>query len=336
MSTPLRWGILGTGNIARQFAGGLSSGRHGAMVAVGSRSADSARSFAQAYGIASAYGSYGQVLADPQVEAVYISLPNTLHHPWTLKALRAGKHVLCEKPIATCTAQAQEMFDVAEQCGRVLMEAFMYRCHPLTRAVLASVHGGAVGTVRMVRSSFCYYTAKVQGNIRFSHDLAGGALMDVGCYCINLARAVAGAEPVAVHAVAQMHSEKVDVLTVGTLRFADGMLSTFSCGMNVQADNTASLCGDGGYIEVPIPWKPPPTRAVYSVAHSAPPRMDNPRSATPPPRQTFTIDAGAELYALEADAFAAAVRQAAPLPVTAADSLGNMRVLDEMRRQISS
>jgi predicted dehydrogenase len=166
--------------------------------------------------------------------------------------------------------------------------------------------------------------------------LGGGALMDVGCYCISLARLVSGQEPVSVQAYSTVHASGVDEMTVAAMRFPDGVLSSFSCGMNVQADNTAYICGTDGYIEIPVPWKPPPRGATFTIAHSTPPRQDaaadHVRSA--PPRQMRTIDASADLYAIEADDFAAAVLDARPQRVTEQDSLGNMRVLDQMRRQI--
>src|SRR5947209_12765150 len=153
MSERLRWGVLGTGNIARQFCVGVAASGRCALAAVGSRSADSASTFAAAHRIPSVHGSYNGLLADPAVDAVYVSLPNTLHHEWTIKALRAGKHVLCEKPFAVSVAQAEEMFDVARQQGRVLIEGFMYRTHPLTAAVLETLRRGEIGHLQLIRTS---------------------------------------------------------------------------------------------------------------------------------------------------------------------------------------
>ena len=151
MSTPLQWGILGTGNIARQFCVGVNASRRGRLVAVGSRATTTAKAFAMVHGIPSAHGSYDDLLADRSVQAVYISLPNTLHHEWTIKALQAGKHVLCEKPFATSAAQAQEMFDVAQRAGLLLVEAFMYRSHPLTKAYVAAIDSGVIGQVKLIQ-----------------------------------------------------------------------------------------------------------------------------------------------------------------------------------------
>jgi predicted dehydrogenase len=333
MAKSLRWGIIGTGNIAGQFAAGMAGSKRGQIVAAGSRSDASAKAFSQRFAIAESYGSYEQLLADPNVDAVYISLPNSMHHEWTLKSLESGKHVLCEKPIATNTQQAREMFDAAQRAGRLLVEAFMYVSHPQTKAVLQTIRSGAIGTVSLVRTSFCYRTTRIDGNIRFSREMAGGALMDVGCYCLHFSRLIMGSEPTTVRAVARMHEKGVDEMTAGVLGFADGSAATFSCGTQVQADNMADICGTDGYIEVPVPWKPALTGASFTIARSTPPRQDGPTTSLPP-RQTITTDATAPLYAMEADDFAAAVLDGAAPAVSQADSLGNMRLLDEVRRQI--
>jgi predicted dehydrogenase len=336
MSDRLSWGILGTGNIARQFATGVNAARRGRLAAVASRSGETAGAFAAANGVPAVYGSYDQLLADPDVTAVYNSLPNTLHHEWTIKALRAGKHVLCEKPFAISLAQAEKMFDVARREGRVLMEAFMYRTHPLTHRIIEAVRGGAIGQVRLIRASFCFKVSKWQGNIRFNPALHGGVIMDVGCYCVNFARLFAGAEPTGVHVVHHRHETGVDDLAAGTLSFPNGVLATFSCGMTAHADNTSSICGTEGYIEIPVPWKPPAKGATFTIGRSTPPRMESSGTPAVPPRQTFTVDAGGELYGIEADAFAAAVFDGVTPAVTREDTLGNQRVMDELRRQIGS
>ncbi len=337
LKTILRWGILGTGNIARQFAGSFPTAVRGKMTAVGSRRPETAKTFASTYSAGKAFGSYEDLISDDEVDAVYISLPNSMHHEWTIKALKAGKHVLCEKPIASNFAEAREMFDVANRAGRVLMEAFMYRSHPLTHAVLNAVKSGNIGRVKLIRTSFCFRVWNTKGNIRYDPALAGGALMDIGCYCINFSRLIAGAEPAAIQATGQLHAGGVDELAAGLMQFPGGITASFTCGMNAQADNSASICGDEGYIEIPVPWKPPVQNAVWNLAYSIPPRMDHATGAAPParPRETFSVNAEKSLYAMEADDFAEAVLDGAPVRVTPADSLGNMRVLDEMRRQIA-
>ena len=336
----LSWGIIGTGNIARQFCVGVNGSRRSQLSAVGSRSIDSATQFASTHQIPKAYGSYDQLLADSKVDAVYISLPNNMHHEWTLKALAAGKHVLCEKPFATTVADSQEMFEYAKKHGKVLIEAFMYRAHPLMHAVMASVQRGDIGRLHLIRTSFCYRTTRIDGNIRFDPALAGGGLMDIGCYCISFSTLFAGCDVVDCQIMARKHASGVDHVAVGTMDFANGILGSFTCGMSLQADNTAYLCGDEGYIEIPIPWKPPQTGATCSVVQATPPRMETPGIAATKsmpnsgPRQTYTVDAGMELYGVEADAFAAAVLDGKEPFMSESDTIGTMRILEKFRRQL--
>ena len=334
MTTRLTWGILATGNIARQFAAGVNASRRGTLLAVASRTAEKAAAFARTHSIPAAYRSYQQLIDDPAVQAVYNALPNNLHHEWTIKALRAGKHVLCEKPLAADLGQAQEMFDVAASQGKTLMEAFMYRAHPLTHAIIQTVNSGVIGQVRLIRTSFCFKVGQWQGNIRFAPDLAGGVMMDVGCYCLNFSRLFAGAEPSQIHVVHHQHESGIDDIAAGTLVFPNGIIATFNCGMSVHADNSASICGSEGYIEIPIPWKPPASGATYTIARSTPPKMDNPTVKASSPRETRTIKVEGDLYGLEADSFAAAALDGATPAVTREDTLGNQRALDEVRRQM--
>ncbi|MFW6061015.1 MAG: Gfo/Idh/MocA family protein [Phycisphaeraceae bacterium] len=333
----LRWGILGTGNIAHQFANGVAGARRGRVVAVGSRAGASAEAFAREFDLPRAHGSYEALLADGDVDAVYISLPNSMHCDWTIRALEAGKHVLCEKPIAASAAEAERMFDAAQRHGRVLVEALMYRSHPLTQAVMQHIHDGAIGQLKLIRASFCFRTTRTNAgeNIRFDANLAGGALMDIGCYCLSLARLVAGEAPVEAQGMTHLHDSGVDDYAVGTLRFGSGLLATFACGMTVQANNTAFVCGDEGYIEIPVPWKPPQTGARYTIGTMTPPRQDSAGQGMPP-RREHTVDAPLPLYGLEADDFAATVLDGAPPVVTAEESIDNMRLLDALREPQSS
>ncbi len=336
MSDSIRWGILGTGNIAGQFAAGMTAARRGRLAAVGSRSAESAAAFAAKHGVPH-HGDYASLLTDSTVDAVYVSLPNSMHKRWSIAALEAGKHVLCEKPMALDAAEAEAMFDAAQLHGRVLIEAFMYRCHPVTLAVQRAVADGVIGRLRLVRTSFCFRTTKVAGNVRFDRSLGGGCLMDVGCYCVNLSRTLAGAEPTSMSAAATFHGTGVDDGVVGTMAFPSGVLASFTCGMGAQADNTAYVCGTDGFIEIPLPWKPPTVGATYVLARATPPKMDGgarPASSAPPPRQVVDVPVDGSLYGMEADAFAAAVLDGATPFVSRADTIGNMRALDELRRQI--
>lgn len=340
MSLPtVGWGILGTGNIARQFALDLVDAQAGPIVAVASRDPAKARRFIQAnlpVSYPAAAGDYDRLLADDRVQAVYLALPNTLHHHWTIKALQAGKHVLCEKPLAVDLDEAKEMFAVSQRCERLLMEAWMYRCHPLTHAWMQQIRQGAIGQVRLVKASFCYLTRNIQNNIRFKPDLAGGVLYDLGVYPVSLTQMIAGdQEPVDVHVIAHRHESGVDDGLTGTLGFADGMMACFSCGMNLQADNTLEVCGSDGYLSVPVPWKPPVKNATFSLKYSAVPRMDlasfSPTGTAVQTPQAFSVDSPCGLYGLEARALAAAIVDHTPLPVTTPQSLSVMRTLMRLK-----
>lgn len=317
MSEPLRWGILGTGVIAGKFAAQLPQSARGELAAVGSRAAESARRFAHPFG-GTAHAGYEALLADPAVEAVYVSTPNALHKEWTIRALEAGKHVLCEKPVAASAAEAEAMFEAAGRAGCLLVEAFMYRCHPAVQKLIRMVHQGAVGELKLIRTHFTSLRAYSPGDTRFDPQLAGGSLMDLGCYCVNFARALAGCEPTAVHAAGHLHPSGVDHYVAGTLDFDGHVLCVLTCGMTIRADRTTYVCGSEGYAAIDCPWL---TDGTFTLVRGE-------------QRETIREEASMDLYALEADAFAAAVRDGAEPWITKADTLGNMRVLDELRRQV--
>ena len=317
MTEPLRWGILGTGRIARKFAGQLGQSGRARLAAVGSRSPATARQFAEEFSTTACTG-YDTLLANPDVEAVYVSLPNALHHPWTIRALKAGKHVLCEKPLSANAAEAEQMFDAADRAGRLLVEAFMYRSHPAVEKLIEMVHQGAVGNLKLIRTHFTFNRPDAADDVRYQRELAGGSLMDVGCYCINLARALARAEPTAVQAVAHLHSSGVDDYAAGTLDFDGRVLGAFTCGMTVDADRTTYVCGSDGYIAMDTPWFSDGTFTLVKAGD----------------RRIVRAEAPMDLYALEADAFAAAVQDGHEPRISRDDTLGNMRVLDELRAKI--
>lgn len=337
----LRFGILSTGNIARQFIEGINGGAtRSTVAAIGSRSMESAQAFAKTYGVPAAHGSYDDLLADPNVDAVYNALPNRYHKPWTLKALAAGKHVLCEKPMGMDASETQAMFAAADKAGRTLTEAFMYRTHPQTQAVLKKIRQGAVGEVKLIRSSFCYRTKKIRGNTRFDQSLGGGAIMDIGCYCVDMARQITGEDPApgGIHAVGRLIEStdggKIDVSASGVLAYPSGIVSTFTCAMDTQASNLMQVCGTEGYIEVPVPWKPTNGKATWTLRTMQKPRQDGVRDAVGEQAQAFTDEADKPLYALEADAFAATILDGMPPLISGEESIGNAKVLDELRRQV--
>ena len=313
----LNWGILATGVIARKFADQLRHTSTGHLVATGSRKLESASTFSAQFG-GRAHGSYAELLADPEVEAVYNSLPNHLHHEWTIKALEAGKHVLSEKPFALNSRQAEEMFAVSERTGKVLIEAFMYRCKPVIQRFLEVIREGAIGEVRLIRSNFTFCRAVMDGDARYEPSMGGGSLKDVGAYCINFSRAIAGAEPVEVKAMAHVHARGVDDYAAGVLKFPGDVLATFTCGMTVESDKTTFVGGTKGWMSIDFPWQPAES---FIIARGT-------------ERETVTVPMPKPIYTLEAEAFADAVRNGTPPWTTKADTLGNMRVLDELRRQI--
>lgn len=327
----LRFGILSTGNIARQFADGVAGAQRSQVVAVASRSADKAREFAQQRNIPHAHGDYDALLQNDEVDAVYNALPNHLHHAWTIKALEAGKHVLCEKPLAANAKQARDMFAAADQHQRVLVEAFMYRSHPQTHKIRELIADGVIGRLKVIRASFCFRVRNTQGNIRFSTEAAGGALMDIGCYCLDLGQLLSDERIVAVSGTSHLHESGVDDYTSGSAAFASGLICNFVCGMTVQANNTAIIGGEEGYIEVPVPWKPPTEDAHILVKGQTPPRQD----AGQPTRMDERIDttADAPLYGMEADDFAATVLDGAAPAKSAEQSIDTMEALDELRSQ---
>ncbi len=245
----LRWGLLSTANINRAL---LDSG-HGGIVAVASRSADRAEAYARENGIERAHGSYEDLLADPEVDAIYNPLPNSMHVEWSIRALEAGKHVLCEKPLSRRPADVDRVFDVAEREGRIVAEAFMYRHNPQIARAREIVASGAIGPLRVLRACFSYAHPD-PSDIRLSADLDGGGLMDVGCYCVNGTRALAGAEPERVYAEQVIGGEGVDVRLVGTLRFPGGVLAAIDCGVSYAAHDELEAIGEDGSVFLDDPW----------------------------------------------------------------------------------
>lgn len=322
MTDQFRWGILGTGNIASQFAEDLKALPDHELVSVGSRSVDRAIAFCERFGGA-AVDSYDSVLDDPGIDAIYISLPNTLHAQWSRSALSAGHHVLCEKPLATSVAEARSMFAAAKKADRLLVEAFMYRCHPQTLAVLEAVRRGDIGQVTHIRTSFLYRTNTIDGNIRFDPDMAGGALMDVGCYCLDFSMLVGGAPIGRLHPIRREHERGVDVMTSAVAELANGVQASFVCGMDTHSDNAARISGTEGFLHISVPWKPRPDTAGYTLARGVPPRQDLASGEKPvaPKPEFFKVQSSLPLFALEARAFARAARGETEPFMTEADSI---------------
>jgi xylose dehydrogenase (NAD/NADP) len=248
----VRWGLLSTADINRKVIPGAHASDRVELIAVASRDQRRAETYAAEWEIERAYGSYEALLADADIEAVYIPLPNTLHVEWSIHALEAGKHVLCEKPFDRRPAEVERAFDAAEGAGRLLMEAFMYRHNPQTRRLEQLVRGGAVGEPRVVRSAFSYslYDAS---NVRLRPELDGGSLMDVGCYCVHASRFLAG-EPDAVHGQQVIGPTGTDWVFAGMLRFPDGVIAQFDCGTCLPSRDELEVIGTEGSLFVDDPW----------------------------------------------------------------------------------
>jgi predicted dehydrogenase len=248
--TPLRWGLLSTATINDALLGAGNA----EVVAVASRDGARARAYADARGIEKAYGSYEALLADPEVDIVYVSLPNAMHLPWATKALRAGKHVLCEKPLSRRAADVEAAFALADELGLVLAEGFMWRHHPQLAEAQRLIAEGAIGRLRLIRADFAFTLPDAVAEPRLLRDLGGGALMDVGCYCVSGARALAGAEPVAVSAQQITGGDGVDLVLTALLRFPGDVLATFDCAFVGPERDHLMAIGDAGSLLLPDPW----------------------------------------------------------------------------------
>src|SRR4051812_10879182 len=248
----LRLGILSTARINDKLLGGAAAANTVDVVAIASRDGKRAEAYAREHEIDRAHASYEALLSDDAVDAVYVPLPNAMHVPWTIRALEAGKHVLCEKPMSREPAEVERAFDVAERHGLVLSEAFMYRHNPQTRRLHQLVRDGTIGRLRLVRASFSFRLTD-PSNIRLSADLAGGALMDVGCYCVSAARLLAG-EPRSATAQQVVGGDGVEATLAGTLAFAGDVLASIDCSLQTAGRSELEAIGDEGVLAVTDPW----------------------------------------------------------------------------------
>ncbi len=253
----VRWGILSTAGINDEIIGGAAESDRVEILAVASRDAGRAEAYARDKGIERSYGTYEELLEDPDVEAVYIPLPNGMHIPWTMRALQAGKHVLCEKPLSRRADDVVSAFDLAESAGLVLSEAFMWRHHPQTKRLGELMQDGTIGRLRIIRASFSFDLAGRHGpeDTRFDPELDGGALMDVGCYCLNAIR-FAGGEPERVRAEQVLGESGVDVVFTATLRLPDDVLAHFDCGFVLPYRHELEIVGEKASIFLDDPWHP--------------------------------------------------------------------------------
>jgi predicted dehydrogenase len=252
----LRWGVISTANIGRKRVNpAIQASTNGALIAVASRDASRAKAFAEEGGISRFYGSYEELLADPEIDAVFNHLPNSLHKEWTIRAAESGKHILCEKPMAVSPEECEEMAAAAAANGVKLMEAFMYRFHPRVAQVRELLDSGLIGELKQIRSTFTFKLDRPK-DIRWDRDLGGGALMDVGCYCVNVSRLFFGKEPVEVRAMANWGDSGVDEQLAGSMLFDDGNLAHFDCGLTQDLTQVYHLHGTEGHLRIPDAFVP--------------------------------------------------------------------------------
>ncbi len=322
MNEKMKWGVLGTGHITRKLIEAIQKSSNAQVTMIGGRNAEKARALADEYNIARA-GNFDDLLNDGEVLAIYNATPNGLHAEWTIKACAAKKHTLCEKPMSLLPAEVEAIFDAARENGVLVMEAFMYRFHPQWQRVAEVLASGRIGRVRHLRAIFSFFSGDFS-NIRFSRELQGGALADVGCYCVNFARTVAAmcdphSQPVAVSAMAQWqgYPNNVDEILSGALRFSDGVTAEIFCGLRANAGGFAEIFGEKGKLEIPNPWFGGETGSLVVHAEG----------------ETETLEfAGANNYILEVEHFSRAIAGGEELFLSPDDALANARVLDALLR----
>jgi D-xylose 1-dehydrogenase (NADP+, D-xylono-1,5-lactone-forming) len=307
----LNWGLLSTAHINRALIPAIRASQRNRLVAVASRSGEKAEAYAQQWGIGRALGSYEALLADPDIDVVYNSLPNHLHAEWSIRALRAGKHVLCEKPLALTLAEVDAMADAARESARVLAEAFMYRHHPQTLKVQEMVQSGQLGTLRHIHGAFTY-TLTREGDIRLEKEMGGGSIWDVGCYPISYARMLAGSEPAEVFGWQTTDDDGTEMTFVGQLRFPGPAYAQFESSFIWPYQSHMTVIGSDAILEVPKPFKPRP-RETMSLR-----RGDE--------VETIEVEAG-ELYQGEVEDMADAILLGKAPRISLADSKGTVATI---------
>jgi predicted dehydrogenase/aryl-alcohol dehydrogenase-like predicted oxidoreductase len=329
-STLLRWGILGPGNIAHRFAGDLPASRTGRLVAVAGRSLERARAFADAHGAPRAYGRHEELLADDEVDAVYIATPHPMHAEWAIKAAEAGKHVLCEKPLTINHAEAMAVIEAAREHDVFLMEAYMYRCVPQTQRLVELVRDGAIGKVHQIQASFAFRSSPTPGSRLWEAEYAGGGILDVGGYPVSMTRLLAGCalgkpfvEPTSLTAVGTVGETGVDEWTTATLHFPEGITAHVTTGVRLTAENVVRVIGSEGYLEVSNPWLPGRDGSECGITLRRIGRDPETIDVEPTP-----------LYAAEADMVARHLADRQAPAMSWDDTLGTMRTLDQWRRAI--
>lgn len=322
MKKKITWGILGCAGIAeRALIPAIHSAGNGLIMGIAARDPRRAREWACKFEIPKSYSHYQALLDDPDINAVYIPLPNHLHREWTCRAVRAGKHVLCEKPMALNSGEVREMKEAAAKAGVLLMEAFMYRFHPQMVKTLALVRSGAVGEVRSVRSTFTFSFKGSSSNYRWRPEMGGGALYDVGCYPVSATRLVFGTEPVSVFARARFHPRrKVDMTTTLLLEFPGGRFASLDCGFDSQFQSSLEISGSRGRISLSRAFSAKLFDVEILVAEGEKTR------AIPIP--------STNQYTRMVEHFGACILRKRQLPYPPEDGLANMMVIDAAFRSI--
>lgn len=328
MSKKLRWGILSTANIGlKKVIPAMQRGEHTVVTAIASRDLARAQRAATALNIPTVYGSYEELLADPEIEAIYNPLPNHLHVPWTVKAAEAGKHVLCEKPLGMNTEEVKSLLAVRERTGVKIGEAFMIRSYPQWLRLRELLDEGRVGELRAITGVFSYFNID-PANIRNQEEIGGGALMDIGCYLVHASRYAFRQEPRRVVAVIDRDPEmRTDRLTSGLMEFTVGH-AIFTCSTQVIPYQRVHFLGTRGRIEIEIPFNAPPDRPTKIFIDSSGDLAGGGITV-----ETFPV---ADQYTMQAEAFAKAVWEDREPPVPLEDSIGNMAVIDALFRSASS
>jgi predicted dehydrogenase len=315
----VRWGLLGAARIGSVVVHAARQSRFGHFAAVASRSSERAQQFAADHGLEESHGSYEDLLASDGVDAIYIALPAALHAEWTVKALEAGKHVLCEKPFACLAADVAKAFDVAEQTGLVCAEGFMYRHHPQTALACRLVRDGAIGSLKHIRTALTVEIGK--NDIRRVRALGGGALLDLGCYCVSAAR-LFGGKPERVFAEAAGEGSDVDMRMAATMRHQSEVFAQFDIGFDLPRRDELELIGTGGKIVIADPWL---CRAPTIELH----RQGGKAELPVDPEHRFALDHGEhDVYRIEIDAISAAIAGDAALTFGRADAMDQIRVLE--------
>ena len=323
MANKVRWGILGTAKIAlTKVIPAMQRSEWCDIVAIASRDFAKAEESAERVKIPTAYGSYEELLADDSIEAIYNPLPNNLHVPWTIKAADAGKHVLCEKPIAMNAAEASTLVDVRDRTGVLIQEAFMVRTHPQWVETRGLIHSGKIGSLRSITGFFSYFNPD-PANIRNQLELGGGALMDIGCYPINISRFIYDTEPRRVLAVIERDDTGTDTLTSAVLEFPNGH-STFTCSTRLAPYQRMIFHGTDGRIEVLIPFNAPHDQPTQIL-------VDNSDDLTGQSAKTIEFPV-CDQYEIQGTLFSRAIREHGDPTISLADSINNMKVIDAVFR----